>query len=301
MNLLGQQFNRYVIERELSTNGGMAMVFLAHLVDDSKYKVAIKIARTDSNGKAHEDMLLEKELELLQRWDWRHPGIVRVFPTPLSGVKPQYTVRAVDLPDQPWYMVMEYLQGQSLTQNLKSIQDYPLEWKLELFYQILTSVAFIHSKGFAHRDLKPDNIVFRVSISPSSVPQPVLVDFALTTDGEENFDVVKNSYTLEYAAPERILDSVDNLLASDIWSLGLIFHEILTGKLLNVLKGNKDRVRTTIIRERLEPDLPDGEMYHVLASYIREMLNKDQNRRPSIDLILKALENKFLPPRIPLQ
>jgi len=300
----GTQFNRYVIERIISDNGGTAIVYLAHLARDEKFKLAIKVARTESNGKQHEDLLLEQESQLLQRWDLRHPGIVRIFPTPLDGARPQYTIRAVDLPKTPYYMVMEYLKGESVSQNLAKIQKYSLEWKLELFYQILMTVVFIHNKGYAHRDLKPDNIVFREPISPHITPQPVLVDFALALNNQESFDVVENTMTTEYSSPERIAKSMgmivkSEILAEDVWSLGMIFHEILTGKFM--IKGSKDKIRTTIIRERLEPDLPSGQDYHLLAAYIREMLNPDFEKRPTVDLVLKALEMKFLPPRIPVQ
>lgn len=300
----GTQLNRYIIEKIISDSGGTAQVFLGHLADDEKYQVAIKIARSDSSGKAHEDLLLEKESELLQRWDWRHPGIVRVFPSPYLGGKPQYSMRAVDLQNSPYYMVMEFLKGGSLSQNLGNIQKYPLDWKLELFYQILMTVTFIHNKGYAHRDLKPDNIIFRNPISLNNIPQPVLIDFALALSrDEESFDVIENSLTAEYSPPERIAKSMgmsvkSNYLAEDIWSLGMILHEVLTGK--HMLTGTQDKIRTTIIRERLEPKLPNQQDYHILASYIRAMLDPDLEKRPSVDLVLKALELKFLPPRIPV-
>lgn len=302
----GTSINRYVIEKVISDSGGTAIVYLAHLADDEKIKLALKIARTDSEIKAHEDFLLEKEGELLQRWDWRHPGIVRLFPSPYNAGKPQYVLRAVALPSSPYFLVMEYLKGESLSQKLKAIQSYPLGWKIELFYQIIMTVAFIHYKGYAHRDLKPDNIVFREPISPNHLPQPVLVDFALTAnmDSNENFDVIENSLTIHYSPPERIAKSMGMIMkcdfqAEDVWSLGMIFHEILTGKFM--IKGDAEKVKTTIIRERLEPNLPDSADYHMLAAFIREMLNPDLDKRPSVELVIKALESKFLPPRISTQ
>lgn len=303
----GSKINRYTIEKLISDHGGTAEVYLAHLNEDEKYKVAIKIAKTDKNGKAHEDLLLEKESDLLHRPEWRHPGIVRVYPSPIMGGKPQYVMRAIELPEVsnvPYYMVMEYLKGESLSTKIKLIQSYPLGWKLEMFYQILLAVMFIHKKDYAHRDLKPDNIVFRDVISPTTMPQPVLIDFALTSnDDDKTFDVVKNTLTIDYSPPERIAKSMGMKVQSDarsedIWSLGMIFHEILTGTFM--IKGNKDQVKTTIIRERLEPKLPNTQDYHLLAEYIREMLNPEASKRPTIDLVIKALEYKFLPPRIPI-
>jgi len=297
----GTLLDVYQLESSLSNHGGTASVYLAHLQQDTKRRVAIKIAQTDPSGATHEDLLLQHEAQLLSQADWRHPGIVRLFPTPLDGRKPEYALRAVALQDRPWYMAMEYLKGKSLTENLTVIQKYPFEWRLELFYQILIAIDFIHSKGYAHRDLKPGNIVFRDAISSAIAPQPVLIDFALTLDklGEKN--IIDNAHTLEYAAPERVRRAmgdenapVENVRASDVWSLGLIFSEILTGQ--NPLKNSKD-VRTTIIRDQLIPNIPTHFRESVvLVNLISAMLNREPGSRPSVALVLQTLERVFLPP-----
>ncbi len=301
----GLKIDRYIVETSLSQKGGTASVYLAHLEQEAKSKVALKIAQTNDLGSTHEDALLQFEAELLETWDWRHPGIIRLFPTPLDGRgKPEYVVRATTVKDQPWYMAMEFLRGKSLSENLNAIQKFPIGWRLELFYQILMPIAFIHKKGYAHRDLKPDNIVFREPISPDATPQPVLIDFALAANGSEERVIVAHSYTLEYASPERILRSmgvdnapIENIQAADIWSLGIIFYEILTGH--SLLKGNRENIRTTIIREQLIPSLPNlGGDYEMLGHFVAAMLNKEPHKRPTVKEILYALEETFLPPRI---
>jgi serine/threonine protein kinase len=301
----GLKIDRYVVETSLSQKGGTSSVYLAHLEQEPKSKVALKIAQTNDLGSTHEDALLQFEAELLETWDWRHPGIVRLFPTPLDGRrKPEYVVRATNLKNQPWYMAMEYLRGKSLDENLSVIQKFPIGWKLELFYQIILPIAFIHKKGYAHRDLKPSNIVFREPISPDATPQPVLIDFALAANGNEERVIVANSYTLEYASPERILRSmgmenapVGNVQATDIWSLGIILYEILTGR--SVLTGSKENIRTTIIREQLTPSFPNiGNEYELLVQFVAAMLKKEPHKRPTIKELLYALEETFLPPRI---
>jgi serine/threonine protein kinase len=297
----GTKLGPFQIEKPLSENGGMASVFLANVINNPKLKVAIKVARTDSLGASDEDILLQREAELLSRWDWRHPGIVRLYPLP-HGRTADYTLRAVGIVNEPWYMVMEYLRGFSLAQNIK-IEKFPIEWKEELFYQILCSISVLHQKGYAHRDLKPDNIVFRETVSANVIPQPVLIDFALATNGEEDYSVTEQSFTPEYSAPEVYLAAMGvngptkDPRPSDIYSLGIILYEIISGKL--VAKRKIEKTRTTDMKTLVVPELHgNDEKSHMLALFVRNMLKRDPNRRPAIRQVLYALEEKLLPPRI---
>ncbi|MHC1598968.1 MAG: serine/threonine protein kinase [Candidatus Methanofastidiosia archaeon] len=305
----GVSIDGYIIQDCISTNGGMSSIYLAQIAKN-KRKVVLKVALTNKHATTHEDVLLQREAELLQKSELRHPGNVRLFPIPLQNRRPQYVVRASSLPEKPWYMVMEYLQGKSLKDTLKMISKYSLEWKLELFYRMLLPISFLHSQGYAHRDIKPDNIMFRVPISPNHLPDPVFIDFALATDGKDYSPIVTDSYTLGYASPERIInamatlgdsrENIEDIQASDVWSLGVVLYEILTGEIL--FRGSKEKVKTTIIRQQMKPALPiSGEKGKILAAFIQSMLKKDARKRPEIGLIIDALEQKFLPPHLDIQ
>jgi len=294
----------YRIERSLSESGGMASVFLAGKVSDPKLRLAMKFSRTGNNGPTHEDKLLERESELLQKWDWRHPGVVRLYPIQRTDRNPEYRLKAIEVQDHPYFIVMEYLRGESLTKNLSQIRNFPLEWKLELFYQILQAVSFLHQKGYGHRDIKPDNIMFRVPVSVDQIPQPVLIDFALACTDDTGSDIVEKSYTLEYASPERVLRStgmVSNLglfaKESDIWSLGVICYEILTGE--HLFKGSERSVRTTLIEGTFRSKVQDLSMTKpYLAAFVRGMLQEDPTKRPTVKEIIYAIEEMFPPPRV---
>ncbi|GAB4493365.1 MAG: hypothetical protein Fur0016_03880 [Anaerolineales bacterium] len=302
MNLKsGTTIDRYTIVAPLSHSGGTASVYLATINNDNSRQVAIKVAFADESGATHEDMLLRHEADLLKQVAWRHPGIVRLIPTPLR--KPEFVVRAAHIPEQPWYMAMEYLKGKSLAENLGAIQKFSFAWKLELFYRLLTTIIFIHdNQQYAHRDLKPGNIVFRTPVSANLAPDPVLVDFALAI-GKDDLGknaIIDSAHTPEYASRERLLKamgedaSISNVRASDIWSLGLIFYEILTGK---SLLGKGQDVRATIIREQLNPYLPSSIPENtVLKNLIAYMLDKDPENRPTASRVLQTLERVFHPP-----
>jgi eukaryotic-like serine/threonine-protein kinase len=303
---------RYRIEKPLAPNGGCASIYLGALADDPKRKVAVKLAHNDSEHKSHEDVLLQHEADLLSRWDWRHPGIVRLYPipNPNSGEEGRmdYAQKAVDLKGMPWFMVMEYLSGGSLTEQMKEIKKFSLEWKLEMFYQLVLTVAFIHQQGYGHRDLKPDNIVFRMPVRQNQIPQPVLVDFALALpkSGEAK-SIVETSYTVEYASPERVLktmglgyEDLPNLpLEADLWSLGVLLYEILVGRL--PFKGDRSKIRTTLIQDSISDSIVEQkELPHLLALCIRSMLSREPAERPTLKEVLYFMEENFLPPRITL-
>ena len=299
--------DRFEIDRPLSQNGGTASVYLGNLADDNRVKIVIKISKTDPVNKTHEDDLLLRESELLCKPEWRHPGVVRVFPVPLNDRSAEYCLRAVNVPGQPYFVIMEYLEGQSLAENLSRIRRFPLDWKLDLFYRLAIIVSFLHQKEFGHRDLKPANIVFRRPVSETISPEPVLIDFALTSNGREGSKIVDSSYTLEYASPERVLKSMgiayeglaNYPLEADIWSLGVILYEIITGELL--FKGNHHKIRTTIINESIKLLEDDIQLSDVLRFFIQGMLNRQPAKRPTISQVLYALEDNFLPPRVPIQ
>jgi len=297
--------NTYQIEEPLSERGGTASVYLGSLVEKPQVKVAIKFARSDVSGAVDEDVLLRHEAALLSKPDWHHPGILRLYPIIYMN-KTNYVLKATNVDGEPSYLIMEYLRGKSMAENLDKILKYSFEWKIEFLYQLAIDLAFIHSKNYGHRDIKPDNIVFRDPISQDRVPQPVLVDFALTCNGDTPLQLIENSFTLEYAGPERVMQSVGlvpgilhlDAAAQDIWSFGVVAYELFTGSL--PFKGDANEIRTTLISNHLDasfikdhPKLPE-----FIARFIRAIMRPDPTKRPSIYEIIDLIEQKFKPPRL---
>lgn len=297
--------NAYMIEGPLSSRGGTATVYMASSTAKPELKVAVKFANTDGSAVVDEDVLLRHEASILSRSDWRHPGILRLFPI-LHYNKPQFVLRAVGLDDEPSFFVMELVEGGTLGQRIKQVVKYSFEWKIEFLYNLAIILNFIHEKGYGHRDIKPDNIMFRESPTPEKVPQMVLIDFALTSNGRETLALIESSYTLEYAAPERVMQAAGMIPTQfqlksqpqDIWSFGMLTYEIFTGEL--PFRGTAKDIRTTLIGKsfdekflRENPLLPDD-----IADFIRAILRSDPERRPSMNRIIDLLEYKYRPPRL---
>jgi len=300
---------RFEIDGLVREPGGTAEVYHAHIRGNPEKKVVLKIAIPE---KAHEglsdyEILLIWEAEILKRAEWRHPGIVQIYPIPKNN-KITYYSKAMEVDGHPQFFVMEPLFGDSLTHNMKKILTYPVEWRMELFYRIAITIAFIHAKGWGHRDIKPDNIVFRTPITQSKVPDPVLIDYALCTNGKETPSVIRKSMTMDYASHERVLQSLGHAIPdypkeSDIWSLAIVLYELITGKLPHRIT-NKSELKSKTTGNEIQKNIQDIpaniEKAPVFSQILREMVHENPNKRPTIEMIIQALDDEFPSPRIPV-
>lgn len=306
----GDRIGSYTISSELSKRGGMAQVFLAYLTEQPDSRVVLKIARCPDNGHSAFKDLLKTETKILR--ELRHPGIVRIFPMEIHR-KIVYEGRAEGLEGQPWYFVMEYIDGM-LLEPAKLVKRFPLAWRIELFYQLLTIINYMHGQGYvdvpgyAHGDLKPDNIIFRQPPAPDQVPNLAVVDFGTASDLDHVGPVLGASPP--YAAPELLAAMLDNqyprrkLLPEklDVWSLGTILFELVTGRRL-IQMQKPEVIVTTLLRGELAkirdycPEAPES-----LDKLLDAMLNRQSAAaRPPVHQLLNALEEdipEIRPPRV---
>ena len=306
----GTRFGAYVVEKPLSKAGGMAQVFLAAHVRSPQLKVALKVQiEGDQNSAAFSD-LLDREIEVLQ--SVRHPGIVRIYPLDIDG-RLVYRAKAHSVRNQPWYFAMEYLDGRMLDSCLKEVSQMPILWVIELFYQLLTTIDYLHNRHYAHCDLKPQNLFLRRPPHPQQAPLPVLIDFGTATTPQNGMAHLAGS--LRYSPPEVLValqrqDSYhqDHISPKkvDIWALGAILFEMIAGRPLANAKF-RNGITTTIISGEFDQlshvaGTHDQAILRKLDKILAQMLKTEAKKRPSTAMLIKAIEEKIpaiRAPRIP--
>ena len=232
---IGKKIDKYRIVRELGA-GGMGVVFLAERTDGAfEQKVAIKFLRHFSSASALQSFLRERQI--LARL--RHSYIAQLID---GGTTAEGTP----------YLVMEYIEGVPITEYARE-QNLTLEDRIALFQKVCSAVSFAHRNLIVHRDLKPDNIL----ITDEGIPK--LLDFGiaklLSESGVKATITLRQAFTPEYASPEQISGGAITT-ASDVYVLGIILYELLSGKRPFQFTNNEDHQEIWYVVNRSEPPKP---------------------------------------------
>jgi serine/threonine protein kinase/tetratricopeptide (TPR) repeat protein len=208
----GRRVGPYNVVREIG-RGGMGAVYLAERADGQyRQRVALKLIK---RGMDTEQVLarFRAERQILASLD--HPNIARLVD---GGSTTE------GLP----YLVMEYIDGQPID-AFADERRLMVADRLRLFLQVCDAVSYAHGQGVIHRDIKPLNIL----VTPSGVPK--LLDFGIAKVMGEAADEVTSTVTglrlltPEYASPEQI-EGRHATAASDVYALGVVLYELLTGR-----------------------------------------------------------------------
>ncbi|HEX4947365.1 MAG TPA: protein kinase [Blastocatellia bacterium] len=212
--LIGKRIGAYRIEHELG-RGGMGAVYLATRADNVFQKrVAIKIVKRGMDT----DFILRRfrrERQILATLN--HPNIAAL----LDGGSTN---------DGLPYFVMEYVEGQPINRFCDE-RKLSIAQRLKLVQQVCAAVAYAHQKQIIHRDLKPGNILVTndntVKLLDFGIAKLLVADLASDTVGETATAV--RLMTPEYASPEQVR-GLPVTPASDVYSLGVLLYELLTGR-----------------------------------------------------------------------
>jgi serine/threonine protein kinase len=275
----------YRIEERIG-RGGMGIVYRGHHLKLPR-EVAIKSISASSNRDLrHLRARFEKEAFVQSQLD--HPGIVKIY---------DYIVST-----QTYYIVMEFVEGRSLAELIeREIGPLPIERALDLFEQMLAAIAYAQDfvyqdqdgsshKGLIHRDLKPANLL----ITPDD--RVKITDFGIVKlVGSEKTNTGGNYGSPEYVSPEQAEGTpVDP--RSDIYSLGVILYEMLTGEPPFHDHGGK-LSQLEIVRAHIhqQPPPPSRINPHVTpeleAIILRALEKKPENRFASGKEFLHAVRH----------
>ena len=234
---VGLHIGAYKILRVIG-EGGMGIVYLASRADDLYQKqVAIKVVRAGFGLNAAMLLRFGSERQILANLD--HPNIARLFDGGAADGMP--------------YLVMEYVDGIPIDRFCQSRQ-LNLTQRLQLFCEVCSAVDYAHKNLVVHRDIKPVNIL----VTADGVPK--LLDFGIAKlldeelAGQGQTRTVDRFMTPEYASPEQ-LRGEQVTTATDVYALGVLLYELLTGERLFRLKTASPLEIFEIICER-EPAAP---------------------------------------------
>jgi serine/threonine protein kinase/WD40 repeat protein len=267
--------------------GGFGEVWMAEQKEPVKRRVALKIIKLGMDTK-QVVARFEAERQALALMD--HPNIAKVFDAGATDT------------GRP-YFVMELVRGIRITDYCDQ-NHLPTEERLKLFIQVCRAIQHAHQKGIIHRDIKPSNILVTLH---DGVPVPKVIDFGIAkaTQMELTDKTVFTQFhqflgTPAYVSPEQAsMSSLDVDTRSDIYSLGVLLYELLTGTTpfdtQELLKAGLEGMRQ-IICER-QPIRPSTRLNRALASSPSGDFgqSKIENRKSKISsdldwIVMKCLE-----------
>lgn len=250
--------NRYEL-LEVLGHGGMGAVFKAR--DNSLGRI-VALKRIKYAG-ASEDSYLRFTREAQNFAKMLHPHIVTLFDYGRDDHGP--------------YLVMEYVEGEPLNVRLARRGALPPEQAVGIFVGIAAGVDHAHGKGVVHRDIKPANVI----IDPSGTPK--LLDFGLAREGVDS-EMSQTGWFLgtpDYAAPEQKRDAKSVDARADIYAMGVVLYEMLTGLRPVPLHLPKLPGRwQPVVTRAVEPEPKDR--YATVADFLAEVRAVPLDAPPSV-------------------
>ncbi len=266
---LGSIAGRYTLLQKLG-EGGMGSVYLATQRQPVQRQVAFKVIKAGMNSR-EVVIRFEAERQALAMMD--HPSIAKV----LDG-----GVTESGLP----YIVMELVKGCPITEFC-NVHQMPVADRLQLLISVCEAVQHAHHKGIIHRDLKPSNVLVELE---DTKPAPKIIDFGVAkalgqqlTEQTLHTGFHEMVGTPQYMSPEQAGGSgFDVDTRSDVYSLGVILYELLTGhtpfEKESLRKASYEEIRRTI--REVEPPRPSSRVCS-LEKTVRAAISRQRSEEPT--------------------
>jgi serine/threonine-protein kinase len=207
--MIGQRLGSFLIEAKIGS-GAMGVVYRA--INEKTGKIAaVKVVTGEAGARAGANVRFQREADILQQF--RHPNIVRFL--------------AVGRYQGTSYFAMEFIQGQTLDQVLE--RKGAMEWRevLKLGVQVCDALHYAHERGVVHRDLKPSNLL----VTQQGMVK--LTDFGIAKDLDATALTAtgRTLGTAAYMAPEQIRGTPEVSHKTDLYALGCLLYQMVTGAL----------------------------------------------------------------------
>lgn len=275
--IIGKRISgRYKI-KDMIGGGGMANVYLAHdMILDRD--VAVKMLRLDF---ANDDEFIRRfHREAQSATSLAHPNIVSIYD--------------VGEEDGLYYIVMEYVDGQTLKQYIQQHAPVPVEEALDIMKQLTSAISNAHHNHIVHRDIKPHNILIDSSGTVKITDFGIAMALSATSITQTNSVLG----SVHYLSPEQARGGMANK-KSDIYSIGIVMFELLTGRLpfsgeSAVSIALKHLQSETPSLKRWNPQIPQSVENIVLKATAKDPFHRYDNVDEMEDDLRTALDSKRL-------
>jgi len=221
--------------------------------------VAIKLPHPEMEGDPVLFDRFNREEEIGKKLD--HPGVVQVLNDEERSRR---------------YMVLEWVDGRLLRQILNEQKKFPPERAIRITLALCDALGYIHSQGVVHRDLKPENIM----VGPND--QVKLIDFGIAANaGSRRLTFAKLTEAMgtpDYISPEQVKGKRGDA-RSDVYSLGIMFYEMLTGKVPFTGPNPFVIMNERLLNNPIPPREVNPEISPQLQEIIYRALERDPNKR----------------------
>lgn len=262
--------NRYQLLQTLGA-GGMAVVYRAKDINLERF-VAVKILRPDFSK--DEGFRKRFHQEAKSAANLSHPNIVTVHDFGLEG--------------EQLFIIMEYIPGTHLKKIIQEREKLSIEEGLDILIQASAGIGYAHRAGFVHCDVKPHNILVapdkRVKVTDFGIARALA-----SIQPDEKSNIVWGSP--QYLSPEQANGEAPSP-ASDVYSLGVVMYEVLTGKLPFYSKDPNQMIKLHLEAKPVSPRKINPDIPQPLEQIILKVLSKEPSSRyRTADQLSRVLEN----------